>query len=259
MLRRLTFVPLLLLLGTQVVHADPPAGDVEAAVRAADTAFWKTYNTCDIPATGDFFTADIEFYHDKGGVTKTREALVDSIRKNICGNPNQRVRREAVAGSVQFYPMADNRALLTGDHKFYITEPGKPEYVTGQAKFDDLWEYADGRWRMSRVFSYSHGGIPYTPPEAIALPAEALAKFVGRYASKRSGTVDIATDGAQLKLSSGSHTFALFALSPTQFFVKERDLRFEFSAPAGGAVDRIFVRENGNVVDEIERTPSRSK
>ena len=247
------FAASLLLLAASVASADPPAGDAEAAVRAADAAFWKAYNTCDIPATGDFFTESIEFYHDKGGLTKSRADLVESIKKNICGNPNQRVRREAVAGSVQFYPMAGNRALLVGDHKFYITEPGKPEYLTGQAKFDDLWEYADGHWRMSRVFSYSHGGVPYTPPEAITLPAQTLAKLVGRYASKQSGEIDIAVDGEQLKLTSGAHGFALIALSPTQFFVKERDLRFEFSAPAGAAVDRIFVRENGNVVDTVLR------
>jgi hypothetical protein len=139
-----------------IAHGDPSTAGTEAAVRAADTAFWKAYNTCDISTIGDYFTADIEFYHDKGGLTKSRAAMVDSLKKNICGNPDQRVRREAVAGSVKLYPMAGNRVLLVGDHRFYITEPGRPEYLTGQAKFDDLWEYVDGRWRMSRVFSYEH-------------------------------------------------------------------------------------------------------
>ena len=246
---------LLPLLVAPSVHADPPAADAEAAVRAADQAFWKTYNTCDLATAGDYFTDDVEFYHDKGGLTKSRAALVDSIRKNICGNPDQRVRREAVADSVKFYPMAGNRALLVGDHRFYITEPGKPEYLTGQAKFDDLWEYVDGRWRMSRVFSYSHGGVAYTPPAAIELPAATLSKLAGRYASEHGGDIEIAVDGSHLKLTSGAHAFAIFALSPTQFFSRDRDLRFEFSAPKGGAVDRIFVRENGNVVDEALRKP----
>ena len=250
---------LLSLLVASGVRADPPSGDVEAAVRAADEAFWKTYNTCDLATTGDYFTDDIEFYHDKGGLTKSRAALVESIKKNICGNPDQRVRREAVADSVKIYPMAGNRALLVGDHRFYITEPGKPEYVTGQAKFDDLWEYVDGRWRMSRVFSYSHAGVSYAPPTAIELPAATLAKLAGRYASKQSGELDIAVDGSHLRLKSGTLTLAIFALSPTQFFAKERDLRFEFSAPKGGAIDRIFVRENGNVVDEVRRKAGGSK
>jgi hypothetical protein len=250
---------LLSLLVASGVRADPPPGDVEAAVRTADEAFWKTYNTCDLATTGDYFTDDIEFYHDKGGLTKSRVALVESIKKNICGDPDQRVRREAVADSVKFYPMAGNRALLIGDHRFYITEPGKPEYVTGQAKFDDLWEYVDGRWRMSRVLSYSHGGVSYTPPAAIELPAATLSKLAGRYASRQGGDIDVAVDGSHLKLTSGAHAFAIFALSPTQFFAKERDLRFEFSAPKGGAVDRIFVRENGNVVDEAARKQHGSK
>lgn len=250
---------LLSLLLAPSVHADPPAGDVEAAVRAADDAFWKTYNTCDLATTGDYFTADVEFYHDKGGLTKSRTALVDSIRKNICGNPDLRVRREAVADSVKLYPMAGNRALLVGDHRFYVTEPGKPEYLTGQAKFDDLWEYVDGRWRMSRVFSYSHDGVAYTPPTAIELSAVALAKLAGHYTNRQGANIEIIVDGSHLKLTSDSFALALFALSPTQFFAKERDLRFEFSAPKGGVVDRIFVRENGNVVDEATRKPGAPK
>ncbi|MFT3789559.1 MAG: DUF4440 domain-containing protein [Rudaea sp.] len=241
------------------VRANPPAGDVETAVRAADEAFWKTYNTCDLATTGDYFTADVEFYHDKGGLTKSRAALVESIRKNICGNPDQRVRREAVADSVKFYPMAGNRALLVGDHRFYVTEPGKPEYLTGQAKFDDLWEYVDGRWRMSRVFSYSHGGVAYVPPAAIELSAAALSRLAGRYTNRQGADFDVAVDGSHLKLTSDSFTLAIFALSPTQFFARERDLRFEFSAPKGGAVDRIFVRENGNMVDEVTRKPDALK
>ena len=247
----------LLSLAASGVHADPLAGDAEAAVRATDDAFWKAYNTCDIPALGDYFSEDVEFYHDKGGLTKSRAALVDSVKKNICGNPNQRIRREAVAGAVKFYPMAGNRAILSGDHLFYITEPGKPEYLTGQAKFDDLWEFLDGRWRMTRVFSYSHGPAAYTPPAEMALPAAALARIAGHYASKQSGEVAFAVDGTHLKMTSGSLTLAVFAQSPTQFFAKERDLRFEFSAVAERAADRVVVRENGNIVDEAARKPER--
>jgi hypothetical protein len=250
---------LVLLLVVPTVHADAPAGDAETAVRATDAAFWKAYNTCDIAAFGDYFSADIEFYHDKGGMTKSRAALVDSLKKNICGNPNQRIRREAITDTVQFYPMAGNRAILSGDHRFYITEPGKPEYLTGQAKFDDLWELQDGHWRMTRVFSYAHGPVPYTPPAAIALSAAALAKFAGHYVSKQSGAIDIVVVDTHLKMTSGSLILAFFALSPTQFFVKERDLRFEFSARDDRAADGFIVRENGNVVDEARRSTQTSK
>ena len=148
------FLSLLLASG---VRADPPPGDVEAAVRAADAAFWNAYNACDVAAMGDFISEDVEFYHDKSGLTKTRASLTDSISKNLCSNPKSHLRREAISASVKFYPMAGNRALLVGEHRFYVNDTGKPEFLDGQARFDDLWEFADGHWRMSRIFSYAHG------------------------------------------------------------------------------------------------------
>ncbi len=147
----------LLLLG-----ASPPPlagmanGDPEAAVRQADAAFWQAYNACGLTTIGDFFSEDIEFYHDKGGLTKSRPAMVASLRKGICNDPSRRIRREAY-GTAAYHPMAGHRALLSGEHRFYTREPGQPEHLDGQAKFDELWELSDGRWRMSRVFSYDHG------------------------------------------------------------------------------------------------------
>ena len=254
-----TYALLWILLAAPSARADMPPAEAEAAVRAADDAFWKAYNTCDVAAMSGFFSEDIEFYHDKGGLTKTRAGLTDSIKKNLCSNPKSHLRREAIADSVKSYPLAGNRVLLVGEHRFYVNDVDKPEFLDGQARFDDLWEYADGHWRMSRVFSYSHGPAAYPPPAAIELSAAELSKLAGRYTSGQSGDIEITVDGSHLKLISGTHTFTIFALSPTQFFSRERDLRFEFSAPKNGSIDRIVVRENGNVVDEARRKTGGSK
>ena len=37
-------------------------------VYTLDSVFWKHYNSCNIDAMRSFFTDNIEFYHDKGGV-----------------------------------------------------------------------------------------------------------------------------------------------------------------------------------------------
>lgn len=148
---------LLIPLAAASARADLTSTEAEAAVRAADAAFWAAYNRCDVAAMGGYFSEDVEFYHDKGGLTKSRAGLVDSIGKNLCGNPKSHLRREAIADTVKFYPLAGNRALLIGEHRFYVNDAGKPEFLDGQARFDDLWEYADGHWRMSRIFSYAHG------------------------------------------------------------------------------------------------------
>jgi hypothetical protein len=50
----------------------------------------------------------------------------------------------------------------------------------------------------------------------------------------------------------GFHS-SLYAESKNMFFVKERDLEFEFLRNEKGQVYKIVVHENGTVVDELLR------
>jgi len=40
-----------------------------------DSLFWNAYNNCNVNTFTDFFTEDIEFYHDKWGITLGAAAL----------------------------------------------------------------------------------------------------------------------------------------------------------------------------------------
>jgi len=125
-----------------------------------DSAFWNAYNNCDTARFKDFLTDDVEFYHDKGGVTLDARSLIEALDKNICGNINSRVRRQAIAGTVKVYPMQNGDqiygAIILGEHDFYLTEKGKPEYHSGTANFTQLWLLKDGIWKMARILSYNH-------------------------------------------------------------------------------------------------------
>jgi len=140
--------------------ATPPAADPTAVVQARDDAFWKTYNACDTAAFRGFFTADIEFYHDRGGLTVGIEALDAALAKNLCGG-DTRLRREPVAGTVRISILRDGDkvygAIVSGEHVFYVRQPGKAEFLDGHAFFANLWRLTDGTWRMSRILSYDHG------------------------------------------------------------------------------------------------------
>jgi hypothetical protein len=60
-----------------------------AVVLENDGRLWNAYNNCDAEKFEAFFTDDVEFYHDKGGVTIGIGALTDAIKKSLCGNPKR--------------------------------------------------------------------------------------------------------------------------------------------------------------------------
>ncbi len=135
----------------------PSTLETEMVILHHDSLFWQAYNACDIDQMGDFFTEDVEFYHDKAGLTTTRARFMETVKNGLCGNENFRLRREAVEGSVAVYPLEGYGAILTGEHVFYVLEKGKPERLDGLAKFTHVWLYKDGVWKMARILSYDHG------------------------------------------------------------------------------------------------------
>ena len=129
-------------------HAQP-ADELYRTVSALDTALFDSYNSCDLEKFKSFFTDDLEFYHDQGGLTVGSQTVTEQVKKNICG----KVRRELVAGTLQVYPMHGYGAVEVGSHRFQPAKGGEP---TGEAKFIHLWQKKDGAWKITRVISYDH-------------------------------------------------------------------------------------------------------
>jgi hypothetical protein len=150
----------LLLDASVVVRAETPAQSPAASedelfrtIAALDTEVFDAFNRCDMEKFASYFVENLEFYHDKGGVTWTRQEVVDATRKNICG----KVRRELVKASLAVYPIKDFGAVEIGDHLFCKLDTGKCE---GTGKFIHLWQNKDGHWQITRVISYDHRAAP---------------------------------------------------------------------------------------------------
>jgi hypothetical protein len=124
--------------------------ELEKIVAALDKTLFDAYNTCDLVKFKSLLADDIEFYHDKGGVTLGRDNLTEAIKNNICG----KVTRELVS-KLEVYPMKGIGAVEIGIHRFHHPGEQNAEGV-GEAKFIHLWVYKDGAWKVSRVFSFDH-------------------------------------------------------------------------------------------------------
>src|SRR5688500_20341109 len=59
-------------------------------IASLDAALFDAYNACDIDKVGTFFTEDLEFYHEKGGLLLTRKSSLDTMRANLCGEERKR-------------------------------------------------------------------------------------------------------------------------------------------------------------------------
>ena len=131
----------------------PEGESLQAPIAALDSAVFDAFNRCSDPAQlrkhADFFALDVEFYHDTGGVTWTRDAMIDNTRKYACGH----YTRERVAGSLHVSPIKDFGAIAQGVHRFCQADTGRCE---GEADFAMVWRLRDGQWQITRVLSYGH-------------------------------------------------------------------------------------------------------
>ncbi|WP_345989802.1 nuclear transport factor 2 family protein [Chryseobacterium sp. Chry.R1] len=220
----------------------------------SDSMFWVAYNKCNVSEMMRFIPADVEFYHDKGGITKGDEALKITFQKNLCGNKDFHLRREAIDKTVRVFPMKKDDKLygliISGDHYFYINETGKKEFRDGLAKFTDLWILENGKWKMSRVLSYDHGPAPYqNERKEIPLKDQIMKIYQGNYNSRKNGIISVEPKNSILNLTVGGKTLLLYPETENRFFTKEKDLVFEFVKEKNKII-KMNVYENGNLIEE---------
>lgn len=219
----------------------------EQAVREADRAFWAAFNGCDQIGMAERFTSDVEFYHDKTGLTQSRDAVTASMFTGPCANPAAlRVRREAIVGTDRFYPLADGFAVLEGEHRFLATRSRQSERHDSKARYFELWQRDRANaWRMRRVISFNHRadepalvGTTFSTNEA--------RRYLGSYVAA-DGSAMVVSDEGGLTLRSGSAVFPLVRLAVGRFGTPGRWLEFQFNG------DNLAVVEEGRQVAQGRR------
>lgn len=219
-----------------------------------DSLFWVAYNTCDTTTIGDFYTNDVEFYHDKIGFSKGKENIVSSFKKNLCTD-NFHLRREALDSTIKIFLLKNQDtiygAIMSGEHFFYVAEKGKKERLDGWAKFTHTWILEDGVWKMTRLLSYDHRAAPYLNKRKFAkISTKILDTYVGKYKSSAVSNMTIKRENQYLIQIINGKEFSIYPETSTLFFSRERDLTFEF-LPSKNNSRKIVVRENGEIVDEM--------
>ena len=115
-----------------------------------DSLFFAAYNTCSINLDkyASFYADSLEFYHDQGGFSNSKQHTVEATKKNICG----KVTRELVKGSIEVYPIKDFGAIEMGLHVFHNNQEPPPKHPK-VGRFTLIWHYTENGWKISRVIS----------------------------------------------------------------------------------------------------------
>ncbi|MGL1957334.1 MAG: nuclear transport factor 2 family protein [Colwellia sp.] len=126
---------------------------LEDRMKVLDRELFTSFNRCqnakELDKHANYFSLDVEFYHDNGGVTWDRDTMISNTKKNACGN----FTRKLVNGSFKAYPIKGFGAITEGVHIFCQNKTKKCE---GKADFVMVWRNVNDKWQITRVLSYGH-------------------------------------------------------------------------------------------------------
>ena len=116
-----------------------------------DSALFAAYNAKNLPLLKTYFTTDLEWYQDNGGLI-TFDQVFSNFQQIF--NRDYDLKRNLVEGSLEVHPIQGFGAIEIGKHQFKHIENGKLE--VGTFKFLMIWKNENGTWKISRVVSYDH-------------------------------------------------------------------------------------------------------
>ncbi len=112
-----------------------------------DSIFFGAYNTCDLKKQALIYADSLEFFHDKSGLETSKEKILASTDKFICG----KVTREVLKKTIEVYPIKDYGAVEIGFHQFHNNQ--EPDIVPTPTKFIIMWQKKSEDWKISKVIS----------------------------------------------------------------------------------------------------------
>jgi ketosteroid isomerase-like protein len=112
-----------------------------------DSINFTAYNTCDIKTQAAIYADNLEFFHDKGGLSTDKKALLKALKDNICN----KVTRTLIKGSIEVYPIHNYGAIQIGYHKFYNNQ--EPNAKSIPSKFVVVWKKENQSWKITKVIS----------------------------------------------------------------------------------------------------------
>lgn len=128
------------------------SNELQEEILRMDSVLFTAFNHQDLETIMGIFSKDLEFYHDKAGLSNYEQNMKSS---GDLFNRDYVLHRELVPGTTEIHPIKDYGAIQIGQHEFCHEENGKMD--CGTFKFIHIWQrQEDGSWQLTRVISYDH-------------------------------------------------------------------------------------------------------
>lgn len=127
------------------------ANELYGIISRLDSLLFDAFNKRDTAVFNSYFSKDLEFYHDKGGLTGYAHTI--GFLQSLIDNKSD-LKRTLQKDKLEVYPVPGYGAVETGEHRFCHTENGRQD--CGSFKFLHVWKYENGKWKITRAISYDH-------------------------------------------------------------------------------------------------------
>jgi Domain of unknown function (DUF4440) len=116
-----------------------------------DSLLFAAYNSKNLDLMKNFFTSDLEWYQDNGGLIGFEKVFENF---NSIFNRDYDLKRSLIKESLEVHLIEGYGAIEIGMHQFKHIENRKLEI--GTFKFLMIWKNDNENWKISRVVSYDH-------------------------------------------------------------------------------------------------------
>ena len=104
----------------------PAPDELYNTIANMDSIMFAAFNAHDLDKLKTTFSEDLEFYHDKGGLSNYNQTM-QNFKTLFENNKTTGLRRDLVKGSLEVYPIKDYGAVETCLHRFCHVENGKDQ------------------------------------------------------------------------------------------------------------------------------------
>jgi ketosteroid isomerase-like protein len=129
-------------------HYQPDDPALHRKIVQLDSTFFDAYNHCEtkLAEYAAFYADDVEFYHDRGGLSSSKADFVAATQQYICG----KVTRLVLPSTIEVYPIKDYGAIEFGYHSFHNSVENS---TSKPSRFVIVWRQTSDAWHITRVIS----------------------------------------------------------------------------------------------------------